>query len=44
MCIVAAMQELAIMQSSLLKILINAYTKQKDIDEKLIIDTHLHPV
>lgn len=32
------------MQSSLLQALINAYSMQKDLDAKYIIDTHRHPV
>jgi hypothetical protein len=40
----AAMQQLAMMQSSLLQTLINAYSMQKELDEKFMIDTHQHPV
>jgi hypothetical protein len=44
MCMAAAMQQLAMMQSSLLQTLINAYSMQKELDEKFMIDTHQHPV
>ena len=39
MCMAAAIQQLSMMQSSLLQTLINAYSMQKEIDEKFIIDT-----
>ena len=44
MCMAAAMQQLAMMQTSLLQTLINAYIMQKKLDEKFMIDTYLHPV
>jgi hypothetical protein len=44
MCMAAAMQQLALMQSSLLQTLINAYSMQKELDEKFMIDIHQHPV
>ncbi len=44
MCMAAALQQLATMQSSLLKTIIQAYSMQQEIEEKYIIDTRLHPV
>ncbi len=44
MCIAAAMQQLAKMQSSLLQTLINTCSMQKKLDKKLMINTHQHLV
>jgi hypothetical protein len=39
MCMAAAMQQLAIIQTTLLQTLINAYSMQKKLEAKYIIDT-----